>query len=550
MASSAHQPLLNTTNNTKSHVKIFIFSISLFAIILSSVFLASHFIKVSQSSPSTPQICNQAHDPQECLSILSEAVSTEGVQESNGVGLLKIFLVKSLSQMRMAKAVANAVNSKINDHKHQAALADCVELMDMSIDRVTDTLSALGNWGSQSDASDANTWLSGVLTNHVTCLDGVDTIDQPSMKKLLQDLISRMRTSLATVSSLSAPDTDLVQPLNGGVPSWILGRDRKLLESSVSNVEANVVVAQDGSGDYTTIQEAVNSVPDKSKSRYVIHVKSGIYKENVEVGKKKKNVMIVGDGMDFTILTGNLNVVDGSTTFRSATLAVAGDGFILQDIWIQNTAGPEKHQAVALRVSADQSVINRCRIDAYQDTLYTHNYRQFYRDCSIIGTIDFIFGNGAVVLQNCQIISRKPMANQKNMVTAQGRIDPNQNTGISIQNCDIVASSDLESDQNKFPTYLGRPWKQYSRTVVMQSKIGGHIDPTGWAEWDKEFALTTLYYGEYANRGLGAGVSMRVNWPGYHVITDPNEAKKFTVAELIQGGAWLGSTGVSFTEGL
>jgi len=328
MASSTHQPLLNTTNNTKSHVKILIFAISLFAVIFSGVFLPSRLIKVSQSSPSTPQICNQAHDPQECLSILSEAVSTEGVQESNGVGLLKTFLVKSLSQMRMAKAAANAVNSKINGHKHQAALADCVELMDMSIDRVTDTLSALANWGSQSDASDANTWLSGVLTNHVTCLDGIDTIDQPSMKKLLQDLISRMRTSLAAVSSLSASDTDLVQPLNGGFPSWILGRDRKLLESSVSNVEANVIVAQDGSGDYTTIQEAVNSVPDKSKSRYVIYVKSGIYKENVEVGKKKKNVMIVGDGMDSTILTGNLNVVDGSTTFRSATL---GNSSLLSD---------------------------------------------------------------------------------------------------------------------------------------------------------------------------------------------------------------------------
>ncbi|KAJ6724318.1 PECTINESTERASE [Salix viminalis] len=485
-SSSTHQLLLNTATNTKPNVKILVFTISLFAIIFCSALLTSHLIKVRQSSPSTPQICNQAHDPQECLSILSEAVSTDGVQESNGAGLLKNF----------------------------PALADCLELMDMSIDRVTDTLSALANWGSQSDASDANTWLSGVLTNHFTCLDGVDSIDQPPLKNLLQDLISRMRASLAVVASLSASDSDLVQPLNGGFPSWILGKDRKILESSVGNVEANVVVAQDGSGDYTTVQEAVNSAPDKSQSQYVIHVKSGIYKENVEVGKNKKNVTIVGDGMDFTILTGSLNVVDGSTTFRSATLAVAGDGFILQDIWIQNTAGPEKHQAVALRVSADQSVINRCRIDAYQDTLYTHNYRQFYRDCSIIGTVDFIFGNGAVVIQSCQIISRKPMA---------------------------------KPEEHGHST---RPWKEYSRTVVMQSDIGGHIDPTGWAEWNKDFALRTLYYGEYANRGPGAGVSKRVNWPGYHVITDPNEAKKFTVAELIQGGTWLGSTGVSFTEGL
>lgn len=230
--------------------------------------------------------------------------------------------------------------------------------------------------------------------------------------------------------------------------------------------------------------------------------------------------------------------------------AVAGDGFILQNVCVQNTAGPEKHQAVALRVSADLSVINGCLIDAYQDTLYAHNHRQFYRNCFITGTIDFIFGNAAVVLQNCQIIARKPMPHQKNMVTAQGRIDPNQNTGTSIQRCKILASPDLESVQSSIRTYLGRPWKEYSRTVVLQSYIRGHIHPAGWAEWDGDFALKTLYYGEFANNGPGADTSNRVKWPGYHVITDPNEARKFTVAELIQGGEWLKSTGVSYTEGL
>ncbi|MQL67646.1 hypothetical protein F6Q10_35135, partial [Streptomyces vinaceus] len=128
----------------------------------------------------------------------------------------------------------------------------------------------------------------------------------------------------------------------------------------------------DGSGKYKTVKEAVASAPDNSKTRYVIYVKKGTYKENVEIGKTKKNLMLVGDGMDATIITGNLNVVDGSTTFKSATVAAVGDGFIAQDLQIQNTAGPQKHQAVALRVGADQSVINRCKMDAFQDTLYTH----------------------------------------------------------------------------------------------------------------------------------------------------------------------------------
>lgn len=204
---------------------------------------------------------------------------------------------------------------------------------------------------------------------------------------------------------------------------------------------------------------------------------------------------------------------------------------------------------MALRVGADQSVINRCRIDAYQDTLYAHSNRQFYRESFITGTVDFIFGNAAVVFQKCKIVARKPMTGQKNMVTAQGRTDPNQNTGISIQQCDVIASSDLEPVKKSIKSYLGRPWKEYSRTVVMQSIIGDHIDPSGWSPWDGDFALKTLYYGEYMNKGAGAGTSNRVKWPGYHLLNTA-EAEKFTVAELIQGGVWLKSTGVAYTEGL
>ncbi|KAJ4836635.1 hypothetical protein Tsubulata_005483 [Turnera subulata] len=550
MASHEQPFLLNTSTTTKFNSKTLVLVLSVCAILFSTLFI-TQVITLRHTGPSTPlDFCNRAHDPQECLLMVSEAVSN-GVQESNGIHLLQTFLAKSVSEMRLAIQTAREENSKVNDHRDQAALADCMELMDMSIDRVTTTLEALASGRTRRVYADAHTWLSGVLTNHVTCSDGINTSSLPAMKVLLHRLISRARISLAAAASMSPSDsTDIFQPLNGRLPRWFLVRDLRLLKRGASNVEANVVVAQDGSGNFKTVQEAVDSAPDKGKTRYVIHVKQGIYVENVEIGKKKKNVMIVGDGMDSTIITGSLNVADGSTTFRSATLAVTGDGFILQDVGVQNTAGPEKHQAVALRVSADQCVINRCRIDAYQDTLYAHSYRQFYRDCYITGTIDFIFGNAAVVIQNSWIAARKPMEHQKNMVTAQGRIDPNQNTGTSIQCCDIVASTDLEPVQDQFPTYLGRPWKEYSRTVFMQSYLDAHIHPAGWAEWNKDFALNTLYYGEFANRGPGAGVSNRVNWTGYHVITDPNEARQFTVAQMIQGGEWLGATGVSYTEGL
>ncbi|KAI5444581.1 pectinesterase 2.2 isoform X1 [Lathyrus oleraceus] len=256
--------------------------------------------------------------------------------------------------------------------------------------------------------------------------------------------------------------------------------------------------------------------------------------------------------MDATIITGSLNFIDGTTTFNSATVAAVGDEFIAQDIGFQNTAGPEKHQAVALRVGANQSVINRCKIDAFQDTLYAHSNRQFYRDSFITGTVDFIFGNAGVVFQKSKLVARKPMSKQKNMVTVQGREDPNQNTATSIQQCNVIPSSDLKPVQGSIKTYLGRPWKKYSRTVMLQSVVDSHIDPAGWAEWDaasKDF-LQTLYYGEYLNSGAGAGTSKRVTWPGYHIIKTAAEASKFTVTQLIQGNVWLKNTGVAFIEGL
>ncbi|CAN8241381.1 unnamed protein product [Cochlearia groenlandica] len=225
-----------------------------------------------------------------------------------------------------------------------------------------------------------------------------------------------------------------------------------------------------------------------------------------------------------------------------------GDGFMAQDIWFQNTAEPSKHQVVALRVSADQTVINHCRIDAYQDTLYTHTLQKFYRDSYITGTVDFIFGNYAVVFQNCDIVAKKPDAGQKNMVTAQGREDPNQNTAISFQKCKITANSDLAPIKGSIKTFLGRPWKLYLRTVIMQSFIDNHIDPAGWFPWDGEFSLSTLYYAEYAYNSTSLGTSKRVTWKGFKVIKDSKEAEQFTVAKLIQGGMWVKPIVVTYQE--
>lgn len=228
---------------------------------------------------------------------------------------------------------------------------------------------------------------------------------------------------------------------------------------------------------------------------------------------------------------------------------MVGDGFIARDITFRNTAGAKNQQAVALRSGSDLSVFYKCSFEGYQDTLYVHSERQFYRECDIYGTVDFIFGNAAVVFQNCNIYPRNP-PNKTNTITAQARTDPNQNTGISIHNCRVTAASDLTPVQSSVKTYLGRPWRQYSRTVFMKTYLDSLINPAGWMEWDGNFALSTLYYGEYMNTGPGSSTANRVKWGGYHVITSATEASKFTVSSLIAGSSWLPSTGVPFTAGL
>ncbi|KAL1202322.1 Pectinesterase/pectinesterase inhibitor 18 [Cardamine amara subsp. amara] len=555
--SNSTKPLLSKPKSLKHKNLCLVLSFA--AIIGSAVFFAAQLISINNTSDDsllTPtQICHGSHDEVSCQALLSE-FTTLSLSKLNRHDLLQVFLKNSVWRVQSAMTMVNEARTRSNGVKGEAGLADCEEMMDVSKDRMVSSIEELrgGNLNLES-YSNVHTWLSSVLTNYMTCLDSINDVSvdfKPSVKAQLEDLVSRSRVALAIFVSVLPARDDLKMMAISHFPSWLTALDRKLLESAPKalKVNADVVVAKDGTGKYKTVNEAVTAAPDNSNKRYVIYVKKGVYKETIDIGKKKKNLMLVGDGKDVTVITGSLNVVDGSTTFRSATVAANGDGFMAQDIWFQNTAGPDKHQAVALRVSADQTVINRCRIDAYQDTLYTHTLRQFYRDSFITGTVDFIFGNSAVVFQNCDIVARKPGAGQKNMLTAQGREDPNQNTAISLQKCKITASSDLAPVKRSVKTFLGRPWKLYSRTVIMQSFIGDHIDPAGWFPWDGEFALSTLYYGEYANNGPGADTSKRVNWKGFKVIRDSKEADQFTVAKLIQGGLWLKPTGVTFQEGL
>ncbi|KAH8492161.1 hypothetical protein H0E87_021662 [Populus deltoides] len=510
--------------------------------------------------------CSKTRFPALCVSSLLDFPGSMTASESD---LVHISFNMTLMHLDKALYLSSGISYVNMETRERSAFDDCLELLEDSIDALTRSLSTVSpSSGGGGSPEDVVTWLSAALTNQDTCSEGFEGVNgtvKDQMTEKLKDLTELVSNCLAIFSATNGGDFSGVPIQNkrrlmtedgdiseeDNFPSWLGRRERRLLGLPVSAIQADIIVSGDGSGTFKTISEAIKKAPEHSNRRTIIYVRAGRYVEdNLKVGRKKWNLMFIGDGMGKTIITGSRSVSNHITTFHTASFAATGTGFIARDMTFENWAGPAKHQAVALRVGADHAVVYRCSIIGYQDTLYVHSNRQFYRECDIYGTVDFIFGNAAVVLQNCSIYARKPMASQKNTITAQNRKDPNQNTGISIHACRILAASDLAPSKGTFPTYLGRPWKLYSRTVYMLSFMGDHIHPRGWLEWDASFALDTLYYGEYMNHGPGAAVGQRVKWPGYRVITSTVEANKFTVAQFIYGSSWLPSTGVAFLAGL
>lgn len=517
-----------------------------------------HFQKHIQLAHST---CQGTLYPNLCVSTLAtlpDLASKSFPQMISSVVNQTVYEVKSSSYN------CSSLRKKLRNLEplEKRALDDCLKLFDDTTVELKTTIAELSKTTIGSTRyHDLQTLLSGAMTNLYTCLDGFayskeNNVRQRIEKRLLKisHHVSNSLAMLKKVPGVKKTSKSEVFPEYGkmkeGFPSWVSTKDRKLLHGAVNGTKFDLVVAKDGTGNFTTIGEALVVAPNSSTTRFVIHIKAGAYFENVEVIRNKTNLMFVGDGIGKTVVKGSRNVVDGWTTFQSATVAVVGNRFIAKGITFENSAGPDKHQAVALRSGADFSAFYKCSFVGYQDTLYVHSLRQFYRECDVYGTVDFIFGNAAVVFQNCNLYARKPNENQKNLFTAQGREDPNQNTGISILNCKIAAASDLIPVKSSFKNYLGRPWKLYSRTVYLKSYMEDLIDPAGWLEWNGTFALDTLYYGEYMNRGPGSNTSGRVTWSGYRVINSSIEASQFTVGRFIQGNDWLNSTAIPFFANL
>lgn len=509
--------------------------------------------QAARSEEAIRMICNATDYKEACEKTLSKVATSTSVS-AQPRDVMKV-AIKATGK-EIVKAYNETNTFKFETPEEKAAFEDCKELVQTAIDELKQSVLSVDT--SKAKASDLNNWLSAVMSYTQTCIDGFP--EGSSFKSQMQNALQAAKeltsNSLAIVSEVASilssnQQTGTSRRLlaEDGTPEWMSHDERRMLKQDAKMMTPNVTVAKDGQGNFTTISAALGAMPQKYEGRYVIYVKEGVYDETVTVTKKMVNVTMYGDGSRKSVVTGSKNFKDGVRTFQTASFAAIGDGFMAMAMGFRNTAGPEKHQAVALRVQSDRSIFVNCRFEGYQDTLYTQTHRQYYRSCVVSGTVDFIFGDAAVIFQNCQIMVRKPMDNQQNIITAQGRTDRHETTGIVLQNCSILADEALVPVKANFKSYLGRPWKEFSRTIIMESTIDDHIHPDGYLPWDKDFALSTLYYAEYNNKGPGAETKDRVKWAGYKGIIDKQEAMKYTVGPFLQG-QWIREAGAPVRFGL
>ncbi|XP_073354853.1 putative pectinesterase/pectinesterase inhibitor 45 [Aegilops tauschii subsp. strangulata] len=448
-------------------------------------------------------------------------------------------LARGFNESSLLEAVRQS-----NDTLVHEALLDCKMLLDDCAADVTRALSTVAWRGVDGPAQDLQAWLSAVITFQGSC---VDMFPKGDVRVQIKEIMEKAReissnaiaiiqqgAALAAMLEIDAgaevtlpkdaddddddddkDDTSAeqsdgerqLQESVSNVPTWVPSEDRRILEEAEEErngvLTPNVTVAKDGSGNFTNISAALDALPKNYNGRYVIYIKE----------------------------------------------AVDGDRFMAVKMGIRNTAGDEKQQAIAVRVKGDRAIFFNCRIDGHQDTLFAQAYRQFYRSCIVSGTVDFIFGDAAAVFQRCVLLVKDPLPGKPGVVTAHGRRDRQQTTGFVLHRTRIVADEALASKSSTVKTFLGRPWKEFSRVVVIESVIDGFVHAQGYMPWEGKNNLGTAFYGEYANVGDGANITAREEMKGFHVL-NKEKSKVFTVERFLNGGEWIPETGTPVRLGL
>lgn len=295
-------------------------------------------------------------------------------------------------------------------------------------------------------------------------------------------------------------------------------------------------VAQDGSADFKTIQEAVNAVRDLSQQEVTITVRKGVYNEKLVIPSWKCRITLVGEDKENTIITnsdfsgkpyGSKDAygLEKFTTYTSYTVLVQGNDTHLKNLTIINAAG-RVGQAVALHVEGDRTIVEDCILKGNQDTVYaaTESSRQYYLNCYIEGTTDFIFGEATAVFDRCTI---KSLSNS--YITAASTT-PRQKFGYVFFDCKLIAAPTATK------VFLGRPWRPNAKTVFIRTEMGKHILPQGWDNWRDPANELTVIYGDYSSTGEGANPTMRVKWSNR---LNKKQLKAYTISSIFEGNtAW------------
>lgn len=261
-----------------------------------------------------------------------------------------------------------------------------------------------------------------------------------------------------------------------------------------------IVVAADGSGDFTTVQQAVDQVPENSNQRVVIQIRPGVYREQIRVGPGKRHLTFRGEDPHKTILTHRISAQQAGNTRLAFSTFINADDFRAENLTFENSFGTGS-QAVALFVDADRASFRNCRFLGWQDTLFVNGSRHFFKDCYVEGHVDFIFGNASAVFEDCTIHSKA-----KGYVTAHYRTGNDENTGF------VFLRSRLTGQDTETGVFLGRPWRPYARVVFIDCWLGSHIKPEGWDNWRDPAREKTAWFGEYKSKGPGANATGRVTW--------------------------------------
>jgi len=263
-----------------------------------------------------------------------------------------------------------------------------------------------------------------------------------------------------------------------------------------------IVVSRDGTGNFRTLQEAIESARAFMDYTVTIYVKNGVYKEKVIVPSWVENIDIIGEDRDKTIITyddhANINKMG---TFRTYTVKVEGSDITFKNLTIENNAA-QLGQAVALHTEGDRLKFINCRILGNQDTIYTGAKftRLYFKDCYIDGTTDFIFGPSTALFEDCIIHSKR------NSYVTAASTPKEAKYGYVFKHCKLTAEPGVDK------VYLGRPWRPYAYTLFIECELGKHIVLAGWHNWGKQSNEETARYMEYKNTGEGANASERVAW--------------------------------------